>query len=166
VTLFPRLHSNPAKHPYLHEGGESMAVEWDEYLSVGVEKIDDQHKELFRRINVLMEAINEGNGANQLVDAINFLEEYTVTHFSDEEGFMKETSYAGFESHRKEHEKFCRDVIALKNRVMTEGTTKMNVLKTSQAMISWLVQHIMATDKALAAHLRSSWDNKTKEVTP
>ena len=55
--------------------------------------------------------------------------------------------------------------ILLKNRVTTEGATKMNVLKTSQAMISWLVQHIMATDKALAVHLRFTWNNKQQEHT-
>ena len=78
---------------------------------------------------------------------------------------MVETSYTGAEAHRKEHEKFCQDVILLKNRVTTEGATKMNVLKTSQAMISWLVQHIMATDKALAVHLRFTWNNKQQEHT-
>ncbi len=142
-----------------------MAVEWGEYLSVGVARIDDQHKEIFRRINALMDAINEGDGATQVIEAIKFLENYTVTHFADEEGLMAETCYSVLGPHRKEHEKFCMDVQLLKQRITTEGTTKMNILKTSQALISWLVQHILATDKALAAHLSSTWNNKAEEET-
>ena len=142
-----------------------MAVEWNSYLSVGVERIDDQHKEIFRQVNGFIDAINQGNGTTQVLEVLTFLTNYTVTHFHDEEEIMEETDYPRTEPHRKEHEKFCMDVQLLKQRITTEGTTKMNILKTSQALISWLVQHILATDKALAAHLSSTWNNKAEEET-
>jgi hemerythrin len=34
-------------------------MEWNENLSVGFKKIDDDHKELFRMIKELVEAINQ-----------------------------------------------------------------------------------------------------------
>ncbi len=150
-----------------------MAIEWEEYLSVGVERIDNQHKEIFRRINSLMDAINQGEGSLRVADAVDFMGEYIATHFHDEELFMSEACYAALDSHRKEHEKFSQDVTMLKKRIMIDGATKMNILKTSQVMISWLVQHILVTDKALAHHLSSSrgqeinsppWINTKKET--
>ncbi len=36
-----------------------MAIEWTMGLSTGVDEIDDQHKELFKRINRLLDACNQ-----------------------------------------------------------------------------------------------------------
>ena len=40
---------------YQAEGG--ISVEWSEDLAVGIDDIDEQHKELFRRINKLVESV-------------------------------------------------------------------------------------------------------------
>ncbi len=37
-----------------------MAIQWAEDLAVDTIEIDNQHKELFDRINVLFEACNQG----------------------------------------------------------------------------------------------------------
>jgi len=37
-----------------------MAIEWTNDLATGVSEIDYQHKELFRRINSLLDACREG----------------------------------------------------------------------------------------------------------
>ncbi len=132
-----------------------MAVEWNSYLSVGVERIDDQHKEIFRQVNGFIDAINQGNGTTQVLEVLTFLTNYTVTHFHDEEEIMEETDYPRTEPHRKEHEKFCQDVLALTNQIEVKGVNKVSVLQTSHTMVNWLIQHIMNTDKALADHMRS-----------
>ncbi len=133
-----------------------MAVEWGEYLAVGVEQIDAQHREIFRQVNLFMEAMAQGSASTRVIEVLNFLVEYTVNHFHDEEGLMAESGYPRMEYHKKEHEKFCQEVMVLKGRIDVEGATKQNVLLTSQAMLHWLVQHILNTDKTLAEHMRST----------
>ena len=132
-----------------------MAVEWNSYLSVGVERIDDQHKEIFRQVNGFIEAINQGNGTAQVLEVLQFLANYTVTHFHDEEEIMDKTGYPHQQSHKQEHEKFCQDVLALTNQITIKGVNKVSVLQTSHTMLNWLIQHVMNTDKALADHMRS-----------
>jgi hemerythrin len=134
---------------------QAMAVEWNTYLSVGVERIDEQHKEIFRQVNGFIEAINQGNGTTQVLEVLTFLTNYTVTHFHDEEAIMEESDYPLLESHKMEHGKFCQDVLALTNQITVKGVNKVNVLQTSHTMVNWLIQHIMNTDKALADHMRS-----------
>ncbi len=132
-----------------------MSVEWSAYLSVGVDRIDDQHKEIIRQVNGFIEAINQGNGTAKVLDVLKFLTNYTVTHFHDEEEIMKETNYPHLGAHQKEHEKFCQDVQGLTDHITTKGVNKVTVLQTSHTMVNWLIQHIMNTDKALADHMRS-----------
>ena len=62
-----------------------MAIEWTEDLATGVNKIDNQHKELFKRINNLLEACNQGRGKNEVEKVIKFLDDYVIIHFSEEE---------------------------------------------------------------------------------
>jgi hemerythrin len=131
-----------------------MAVIWREHLSVGVPRIDEQHKELFRRFGILMDAINQGKGPVQVLEVLNFLDDYTVTHFHDEEKTMEEHRYPHLPLHREEHGQFCRDVEKLKNRITTEGFTQQNVLLTSRTLLRWLIQHICTTDKALSDHMK------------
>ena len=131
-----------------------MAVEWREHLAVGVKQIDEQHKELFRRFSVLMDAINQGTGAAQVLKVLNFLDDYTVTHFRNEEKIMVEHRYPHLALHQEEHGQFCRDLEKLKCRISTEGFTQQNVLLTSRTLLRWLIQHICTIDKALADHLK------------
>jgi len=131
-----------------------MAVEWREHLAVGVARIDDQHKELFRRFSALMDAINQGKGPPEVLHVLNFLDDYTVTHFRDEEKTMAEYRYPHLALHREEHLQFCRDLEKLKTRITTEGFTQQNVLLTSRTLLRWLIQHICTTDKALADHMK------------
>ena len=39
-----------------------MSIHWTPELSVGVEEIDNQHKELYRNVELFFEQIRKGNG--------------------------------------------------------------------------------------------------------
>lgn len=65
-----------------------MAIEWTQDLSTGSDEIDNQHKELFRRINSLLDACNQGKGREEIGKTVQFLEDYVITHFSAEEEYM------------------------------------------------------------------------------
>jgi len=47
-----------------------MAFQWRQDLSVGFQEIDDQHKELFRKINDLLESIGQGRGIQEVKNMI------------------------------------------------------------------------------------------------
>ncbi|MHB9035807.1 MAG: hemerythrin domain-containing protein, partial [Armatimonadota bacterium] len=58
-----------------------MAVQWTPDLAVGVREIDDQHRELFKRVNDLLEAMSKGKGRDEIAKVVAFLGNYVVTHF-------------------------------------------------------------------------------------
>jgi hemerythrin len=132
-----------------------MAVRWDDNLATGIKTIDNQHKEIFRRINALLEACKQGKGKETVGDTIDFLESYVVEHFRAEEGIQLKYDYPEYPGHKAMHERFIEDVQKLKEKFEKEGPTLTTVLETDRMVIDWLVKHIKKVDKALAEYLKA-----------
>lgn len=131
-----------------------MAIEWTEELGTGVAEIDDQHKELFRRINCLLDACGQGKGRHEVGRMIGFLDDYVISHFSAEERSMLEGAYPQYDRHRQEHEAFIAQMTDLKQKFHVEGSGVHVVLLTIRTSVDWLATHIRKTDRAMGAYLR------------
>ena len=81
-------------------------MEWSEKLSIGVDLIDSQHKELFLKINGLVAAIKDHTCKYKISDVIKFLEDYIVFHFSEEEAYMRHNDYPEYLRHKAQHNYF------------------------------------------------------------
>jgi hemerythrin len=132
-----------------------MAVEWTEDLAVGVGVIDDQHKELFRRVDGLLEACKAGKGRQSVGEMLEFLGDYVVTHFSAEENIQLHYAYPNYKLHKAMHESFISDVENLKKKFEAEGATLTMVLETNRVVVDWLVKHIKKADMDLGSYLKS-----------
>jgi hemerythrin len=60
-----------------------MPMLWDDSFRTNVVMVDTQHKELFRRINSLHEAMLQGKGRDEVAKLIQFLDSYTRDHFAE-----------------------------------------------------------------------------------
>lgn len=64
-------------------------LEWHERYEVGVESIDNAHKEIFRVINRLHKMIRVGGNTRwAAAEAVKYLKTYVLKHFHDEEQYM------------------------------------------------------------------------------
>lgn len=131
-----------------------MATEWNESLTTGNSSIDTQHKELFRRFDSLMEACNQRKGKEEVYDLILFLGDYVKTHFTMEETLQKKHNFPGYATHKQQHDGFIQELAKLEQQFKLEGATLPLVIKTNQAMVGWLINHINMLDRELAAYLR------------
>jgi hemerythrin len=131
-----------------------MEIAWRDELAVGVQSIDEQHKELFRRFNTLLAACNEGRGKAEVGDLITFLRDYVAVHFFDEEALQKEQGYPGFAEHRKQHLEFVGRLDALHKQYFSEGASLSLVIQTNNMLIEWLVNHISKVDRKIGEYLR------------
>jgi hemerythrin len=129
-------------------------MQWTSALSVGVDKIDEQHKEIFAKTNILLDACRQGKGKQAVGGIIGFLSDYVVGHFSDEEKLMLQYNYPGYDSHKSQHEQFVKDFGHLKDRFESEGPSIQNVVLTNKTVVDWLMAHISNTDKKLGAFLK------------
>jgi hemerythrin len=131
-----------------------MPLEWTENLSVGVDIIDEQHKELFRRFGDLLDACHVGHGKEKIAELLGFLDDYVVFHFGEEEKLMQKYGYPGIESHRHEHAAFVRRLQYLKQGFQAEGPTQSLVSQTVRMLLNWIVKHIESVDLELGAFLK------------
>ena len=132
-----------------------MAMEWTDDLSTGSAAIDEQHRELFKRINSLLEACRQGKGKTEVSKVIKFLGEYVVTHFSDEEKYMEAHHYPEFAKHKALHLEFMENFRDLKHQLEEEGPALHLVVKTNHLVVQWLLNHIRKVDRALGEFLKT-----------
>ena len=130
-----------------------MAILWKENLSVGVNEIDNQHKELFNRINNLLDACTRGKGSEEVKRTSDFLSEYVISHFGTEEKLMNKYNYPDYASHKEKHEKFKKEFAELKMKIEKEDTGLLTTIGTNHLLIDWWLNHIGKVDKALGAFL-------------
>lgn len=136
-----------------------MPIEWTSNLATGVTAIDDQHKEIFKRVNLLSEACSEGRGKEEVLKLLLFLEDYVKEHFAAEEKQQVRSGYPGYAQHKSQHNRFIADIGRLAAAFRTEGATLSLVIMTNKTLTAWLVQHISKTDMELAAYLKEQENN-------
>ena len=130
-----------------------MEMKWKENLSVGIDKIDNQHKELFDRMNKLILAMREGKGKGEVMDTLKFLEDYVVKHFSEEEELQKKNNYPKYNMQHEQHEGFKNQLKKLRENFESKGTSSLLVLNVQKEMSNWWTKHIITLDKDLGKFL-------------
>ncbi len=127
-------------------------LEWTPALSVGVEEIDAQHRELFRRAARLLDGIRSGE-PEELGELVEFLHRYAVEHFGAEEEHMRRTRFPGYARHKAEHDRFISDLLALAREHERKGTGAFMSLQVNHWLTEWLRRHVSGTDAELGKFL-------------
>ena len=128
-------------------------VEWTTRLSVGVEEIDAQHRELFRRIDLFLTALNERRAAPELEPLVRYLARYIRDHFSEEQRLMAFSGFAELGEHLEEHQFFERAYRELANELAATGPTLDLARRLVALLVGWLERHITVTDRRFGAYL-------------
>ncbi|MCY1713156.1 bacteriohemerythrin [Caproiciproducens galactitolivorans] len=127
---------------------------WKESLKIGVSLIDSEHKELCDRIDQLFAACNQGKGRDEIIKTLEFLEGYTIKHFSDEEKLQRSSTYPKCKEHKEMHEYFKKQIADLKKDITENGASIAVVSKTNYFLMNWLLNHIQKVDTELANYIK------------
>ncbi|MCB1955428.1 MAG: hemerythrin family protein [Rhodocyclaceae bacterium] len=123
----------------------SELFEWSDSFSVGVQEIDEQHKELVGLLNQLHTAIHEHHGSEAARRILDELADYTKTHFMVEESLMRISNYPDFTAHKQWHEDLIGQVVALQEKLdKGQATITFELLHFLKV---WLTKHINEADK-------------------
>lgn len=122
----------------------------DDYL-IGIELIDNEHKELFRIVdqaNKLVKSYDESSSYDKILDILNELKEYTKEHFADEEEYMEGIHYEGLEAQKRAHDAFIEKLESIDLSEIDENP-KESLQELLEFLLGWLVNHILYTDKKI-----------------
>ena len=128
-------------------------MKWKDSLSVGNVLIDNQHQELIRRYNDLLDACNQGKGKQEISKTLNFLGEYVKVHFNSEEEQMQKHNYPEYTDHKKQHDEFILQYNALKDE-FEQGKQIIVIIRANKMLSDWLLNHIGITDRKLGGFLK------------
>ena len=146
---------NMKKAAKTDRGGFVMAFAWTKDLETGNAQIDAEHKELIQASNHLLEACAVGKGRSELARTVDFLSQYTKTHFSHEEALQLKYRYPDYVNHKKYHAAFVQTVENLAQRLKAEGPTVQLVGEINKQLGGWLINHIKSEDAKVARHIQA-----------
>lgn len=137
-----------------------MSLTWNNSLSIGIDNIDTQHKELFDCIDKLLTSIETPKNNDEIIKTLNFLEEYVVKHFNDEEEIQTKTNYSLLDVQHIQHENFKSELKEFRRVFETHGASTILALNIHKSLIDWFKNHIMTLDKDLGDFLIEIGYNK------
>jgi hemerythrin len=127
-----------------------MAFEWTSGLLTGVDAIDEQHQELFRRAERLFNCLQRGD-RSQVEPLFAYLAAYSGSHFECEERWMAESGYPGLAAHRAAHREFSDQLLTLVREYRREGATPELAEALHAWLADWLCRHIGDADRTMGA---------------
>ena len=133
----------------------SMGIVWDPKLAVGVRVIDEQHQELFRQVNALLQAMEQGKGREVIANLLAYLKSYVVEHFGAEQKLMTQHRYPEQVAHEEQHDGFVRTFLELSSEFEKTGPTITLALKVNTLVCPWLRLHVGTSDRKLGQFLNA-----------
>lgn len=127
---------------------------WKEEYKIGNEKIDAQHRELFRKVEELLKIEMTGNEAEnrkECLELLDFLLSYSIFHFEAEEEFQKEVGYVSYLQHVQLHNEFRNTVLNYKKR-MEKDFSKETLKKFTGSLMTWLTIHVCNCDRKIVSN--------------
>jgi hemerythrin len=136
---------------------EEPMIKWTPDLAVGIEEIDAQHQELFRRAERFVAGLTEPTRQDVGI-LLSYLRLYCVTHFGAEESWMRQVSYPDYEKHKGEHDGFIEHILELSREHERRGGPGLEPPRVGSWLQRWLEEHVSGTDKAFATFVLSRHD--------
>lgn len=132
---------------------------WKQRYELGVKLIDEQHIELFRRVEAFMNVLRSPVDWQQKVGLVNatleFMKGYVVTHFHDEETYQKKIGFPDYEEHRRIHEGMVQYVLQVSGEYESKGYDERLMQQFGGKLLAWLINHVAAEDVRIGEFARS-----------
>ena len=139
----------PARPAGKTRAAEGAKLAWDASMATGDATIDQQHQELIRQINKLVDAMSQGRGKQEIEPILGFLGDYVQKHFGYEEGCMERHHCPVAEVNKRAHGRLIEAFQSIRDRYEREGASLDLVLQIRQELGDWLVNHIRKIDTGL-----------------
>jgi len=123
-----------------------MTSKWSTQYLTGVKEIDEQHFTIIKKLFEIENLIRLPHSKSEILDALMFLETYSLTHFTYEERVMEEKKCSAREENKQQHAVFMQYIHSL-NLKFTEGQLSDDTLISMQKELTdWVANHILQID--------------------
>ncbi len=120
-------------------------IKWNNNYSVGISIIDEEHKKLIGILNRIICAKEHNVNPEELKEVLREMTDYSVTHFTTEEAYMKAFNYPEYQDHKEEHMNFSTKIIVYTYKVIKGDYQFTDEL--TKYLKQWSINHIQVTDR-------------------
>ncbi|GEM_PF-664291 len=130
---------------------DNVLFKWDDSFSVGIPEIDRQHRILVDMINDLSKQAADERSLYLMKRILQGLVDYTVSHFSYEEGMLARQGYEKLDAHKEKHKRLIAQVVDFQSRL--DNNEEHIMVDLLDFLNEWLAKHIKGADKRYGAAL-------------
>jgi hemerythrin-like metal-binding protein len=113
-----------------------FAIEWRDAYRIGLEEIDEEHRNLFLLVKSL--------SLQSIDDALEQLLHHVGTHFGHEEQMMERSAFPEYRMHLDLHESFNAQLAEWLSSGLDWSPERVEELR--QFLNNWLITHILGDD--------------------
>lgn len=125
-----------------------MYYKFTDNCLIGVDQIDDEHRELFRLVGEVQDLLDDQwthDKYFEICDVIERLKEYAAEHFRHEEEYMEQIRHPELEMQREQHAQFCEKVNEV-DLTYSESDQQALIKDLLSFLAKWLYRHIIGSD--------------------
>lgn len=119
--------------------------EFTSKCKLGVRVLDEQHKELFRLANVLLDMVESDQLDMMEVLLMSFIE-YTSYHFVTEESLYSKMNVIGLEEHKRIHQDILKKLNNYHKLAMSQPLSIELIKEICDFITEWVNQHTLNED--------------------
>jgi len=124
---------------------------WKPEYSVGIDSMDDEHREMIDMINGVYARIHDSSDTAEIEICLEEIFSTISAHFALEERIMRESAYEEFADHKEDHEDLLDEIRDLMDRFVADPASGTKVLE--ERLSDWFGRHFATFDARLHGKL-------------
>lgn len=126
-------------------------LQWRPEYSVGVQSMDDEHREMIDLINATYEKLKSNADADQVEEYLGEIFSTISMHFALEERMMRNAAYGEFQAHKDDHEVLLDRLRDLMDDYFVDPAS--GARRLEQSLSNWFAGHFSTFDARLHGEL-------------
>ena len=122
-------------------------LQWRDEFRIGIDEIDDDHKQLVALIGKVQRALHTGANQHQVGAFLSEIYNQIATHFALEERLMLESQYPAYADHKEDHETLLDDLRDMMDEVEDDGV--LDEVQLTDDLDRWFSDHFHSHDAKL-----------------
>ena len=127
-------------------------LQWKPEYSVGIESMDDEHRDMINLINTTYEKLEKNSDTQQIENCLGEILSTISAHFALEERMMRRSRYGEYQAHKDDHEKLLDQIRDLMDGFFDDPATGGKRLE--ERLSSWFAAHFSSFDARLHGQLK------------
>lgn len=128
-------------------------MKWNSSLAIGIEAIDNQHKQIFEHLLALENSVAKRDPWHIVRFLLSQLADYMKFHLAVEEAMLEIVRYPQHNDHCTAHGRIMEQIADLEKQLQRSGseTTLVNFFE------DWFIRHVLSDDRLYADYVKKEF---------